>query len=264
MSNQELTDYNILFNGENESPINDILKWLIELGLTQNEAKVYMYLAKCGIKKAIEISKALNIPRTETYHLLTRLQNKGLVLVSMQHPIRYIARSFDETMSILIEKFEERIKGFEMRRTELLNKWEELPQFASEEEDVHDKMQILEGKASIYSKARELASNANERLYIVANEKEILHFYHYDIFDSIKDEIDVRVITDLSDKFMSIFSNQNIKISTNYESNTPCFIMFDYDEVLLFMNDESNLTALWTDCRSIVQSMDLLFKKLWY
>ena len=43
---------------------------LINFGLTSNQSKVFIYLGKYGSKTASEISKALQTPRTETYHLV--------------------------------------------------------------------------------------------------------------------------------------------------------------------------------------------------
>ncbi len=55
---------------------NSIQEILQKLGLTQNESKVYLYLNKNGSKKAKKIAENQKIPRTQTYHLLTALQNK--------------------------------------------------------------------------------------------------------------------------------------------------------------------------------------------
>jgi len=43
---------------------------LMSFGLTQSQAKVFIYLGKYGSKPASEIAKALLLPRTETYHLV--------------------------------------------------------------------------------------------------------------------------------------------------------------------------------------------------
>jgi len=43
---------------------------LINFGLTPNQSRVFIYLGKYGSKEASEISKALQIPRTETYQLV--------------------------------------------------------------------------------------------------------------------------------------------------------------------------------------------------
>ena len=52
---------------------------LSRFGLTSNQAKVYIFLGKYGSKTAPDVCRALRLPRTETYHLLTTLQNKGIV-----------------------------------------------------------------------------------------------------------------------------------------------------------------------------------------
>ena len=64
---------------------------LVSFGLTPNQSKVFFYLGKIGAKTASDIAKAVNIPRSETYHLLTALQNKGIVEASFQHPIQFTA-----------------------------------------------------------------------------------------------------------------------------------------------------------------------------
>ncbi len=62
-----------------DNPINQLNQMLIRYDMTPNQAKVYLFLSKIGIKTASEISKALKIPRTETYHLLATLQQKRIV-----------------------------------------------------------------------------------------------------------------------------------------------------------------------------------------
>ncbi len=266
MSSQDLTEYrySVLFdNDANNAPINYILKGLVELGLTQNEAKVYMYLAKSGAKKAIEVSKALNIPRTETYHLLARLQSKGLIMVTIQHPIKYIAKPFEETIQTLIGTIEEKVRSFEKKKDGLLLQWKSLPEFAYDNEEGRDKLQILEGKTSVYAKARELCNGAKAKLLLLANEKELLRFYHYDVLDDI--DADTDILTNLSSKFANILNDIDADVSINDELDAPCVVIKDYKEMLLFMDNENSkdVVALWTDCKSLIQSMELLFEKLW-
>ena len=52
---------------------------LTELGLTRNEAAVYLYLLRHVGQAAIAISKGTGISRTNTYYVLDRLEEKGLV-----------------------------------------------------------------------------------------------------------------------------------------------------------------------------------------
>src|SRR3989344_4420981 len=62
---------------------------LISFGLTANQSKVFIYLGKYGSKSASEIAKALQMPRTETYHLVNSLQNLGLVTAELANPTKY-------------------------------------------------------------------------------------------------------------------------------------------------------------------------------
>ena len=52
---------------------------LTRFGLTKIQAQVYMFLGKYGSKTAPECSRALKLPRTETYHILKVLQNLGII-----------------------------------------------------------------------------------------------------------------------------------------------------------------------------------------
>src|SRR4030066_2547590 len=73
-----------------------------KFGLTGNQSKVYIYLGKYGSKSAPEVCKALKLPRTETYHLLTALQNKGIVSATFQHPIQFTALPLNKAIWILV------------------------------------------------------------------------------------------------------------------------------------------------------------------
>ena len=75
---------------------------LVVFGLTPNQSKVFFYIGKIGAKTASDIAKAVNIPRSETYHLLTALQNKGIVEASFQHPIQFTALTIKKAVDILI------------------------------------------------------------------------------------------------------------------------------------------------------------------
>jgi len=75
---------------------------LTTFGLTPNQIKVFFYLGKVGGKTATEIAKAVDIPRSETYHLLTALQNKGIVEASFQHPIKFTSLSIKKAVRVLI------------------------------------------------------------------------------------------------------------------------------------------------------------------
>jgi len=98
---------------------NSVYGILKKLGLTQNESKVYLYLNKSWSKKAKEIAHNQKIPRTQTYHLLTALQNKGIVVVISGRITKFAGIEFEKVLDILINNELMRIKELQLMRNEL-------------------------------------------------------------------------------------------------------------------------------------------------
>ncbi len=102
---------------------NSIQEILQKLGLTQNESKVYLYLNKNGSKKAKEIAQNQKIPRTQTYHLLTALQNKGIVVVISDRITKFEVIELEKVLEILINNELKRIEDLQSMRSELSELW---------------------------------------------------------------------------------------------------------------------------------------------
>ncbi len=69
-------------------------KQLIEFGLSEKEAKVYLALLELEIAAVSEIAKTANINRSSTYVVLNSLKKKGLIGTSEDKKIqRYVATS---------------------------------------------------------------------------------------------------------------------------------------------------------------------------
>ncbi len=102
---------------------NFVQKFLQKLGLSQNESKVYLYLNKNGSKKAKEIAQNQKIARTQTYHLLTELQNRGIVTVISDRITKYEGIEFERVLDILINNELKRIEEIQLMRSELSELW---------------------------------------------------------------------------------------------------------------------------------------------
>lgn len=79
---------------------------LHKFGLSTNQSKIYLCLTKMGPKTASQISKLLELPRTETYHILKTLQVKGCVVIINHKPFKFGAVSIEDFLEklILLEK----------------------------------------------------------------------------------------------------------------------------------------------------------------
>src|SRR5579885_2294169 len=107
--------------------------------------KLRIELSKFGLT-ANQVSKSLKIPRTETYHLLTNLQNRGIVLASFQHPIKFAALPLEKAINVLINAEKERVKQLENQEKSLIELWNVLPGYNIKQDYVKDgKFQMLQG-----------------------------------------------------------------------------------------------------------------------
>jgi len=248
---------------------------LVKFGLTPNEAKVYIYLAKYGHRRAVEIAKSIHIPRTETYHLLSSLQNKGLVTATFQHPIKFNAVQFDKALKLLIDIEKDRLRTFEIKEKDLLSLWGSIPDFKMDDESAEqEKFQILEGQVQVYSRARDMRAKARQEILVLGYEKDYLKLYHYDFMDGLNElmgiGVTVKLLATFSTNSLDMFREINPDAIKHIPDNVDaplCFVMIDRSELLFFIKNtgasNKGILAMWTDCKPFIEAMHILFSELW-
>ena len=244
---------------------------LINFGLTKSQAKVFIYLGKYGSKTASEIAKALQLPRTETYHLVNSLQNIGLVVAELDHPTKYNALEMKEAISTLVNQEQERIDNLANKEESITAMWKEIPFFVVEtDESKSEKMQLLHGTGPITNKIKEMISSSSEDFRIYGSVSDLLRMYHSDVFDWIENSsTNLKLIVSPVNKkseFLSEINSDKIRaIPSNSENK--CFIVNDKKEVLIFMRNATHPSrqtfAWWSDSETLVDMMDSLFELSW-
>ncbi len=98
---------------DSKNLIENRISLLFKFGFTSNQSKIYLYLSKMGSKTASQLSKNLNIPRTETYHLLKTLQEKGCVFRIHEKPSQFGMVSIEEFLEKWIHSEKNKVKKLE-------------------------------------------------------------------------------------------------------------------------------------------------------
>ncbi len=257
---------------EHEALFEKIKNELSKFGLTSNQSKVFLFLEKYGASTATQVSKALKVPRTETYHLLTNLQNRGIVSASFQHPIKFSALSLDKAIEVLINAEKERVRNLENKEKDIIALWKTIPGFGINREEINDgKFQMLQGLNQMTGKISEMLVNAKKSILVLATEKDFMKFYHAGFLELMRDsKVDVQLVSSSSSKTEYIFSGSlknKVKRMPIKIKEELCFIIKDEDEVILFMkkpNETSqNMLAMWTDSSSMIYTLKLLFTYIW-
>jgi predicted transcriptional regulator len=85
------------------------LKVLEDIGLSQNEAKVYLTLLEIGMSTAGEAAKKVKLHRTNVYDALQRLVEKGLVSYIVRLQTKYFEAAPPKDLLRFIKEKEERL-----------------------------------------------------------------------------------------------------------------------------------------------------------
>jgi len=257
--------------GPNKS-IETIEKTFYRLGLSKNEIRVYLYIARTGEHKASEVSEALSLHRTETYRILRDLEKKGLISSVFEKPLKFIATPFEKALDILIETKKMKINLLEKRKGSLVELWLSLPKPETEHER-KEVFQILEGEEQISLKADEILHNAKKEVLIFISEHDIANFYHSNLFDKLekisKENTNVQLLTNYSPKscfFIEKVKLKKAKYSISDVEELPTFISTDDNQLLLLIrknNGKKKVAALWTNYDAFIKALKALFLELW-
>ena len=250
----------------------EIKDYFATFGLTPNQVKVFVYLGKTVPRLASDIAKAVDIPRSETYHLLTALQNKGIVSATFDHPIKFSIIPIQEAIHVLVSTETERLKKLKKSGPLLEEIWDKIPGFASDSNDEQEeKFQVLQGGNQVNSKIFDMILNAKTECRILGSEKDMMKFYHANFFEALEERgIDYKILSPVSKKSKYIFENLDSakikKLCPTVKGNL-CFLIKDDDEVLFFIKNSNGnnkeMRAICTNSETIIYSKSLLFDNYW-
>ena len=134
---------------------NDNYKFLLEIGFTLNEAKVYLTLLQNRYLNGYEISKLSKVSRSLVYNVIDRLVAKGFVLKSEGQINYYCALPY--------EKVIERIKNDNINKLNIAReKLKNYSRIENESEYIFN----IKGIDEFFSKANDLILNAKKEISI--------------------------------------------------------------------------------------------------
>lgn len=257
-----------------------IKRALRKLGLSKNEIKVYIYLARTGMRKASEISEAISLHRTETYRILRDLEKIGLVSSVFEKPLKFIATPFEKTLDLLIKTKKLRLQLLERKKKDLVDLWVSLPK-AEVELVKREVFQILEGEEQINLKAEEILSKTKREIWVFLCDSDISHFFHSGFLDKLerlaRKDLSVRLLTNDSPKsrfFVKKLNLNCVKCLSVCPNDLPSFIIVDQEHLLFsikknnWQNGDSEekkekLAALWTNYEAFIKALSALFTEFW-
>jgi len=251
---------------------------LRKLGLSKNQIRVYLYLARSGVRKASEVSEAISLHRTETYRILRDLLKIGLASSVFEKPLKFVATPFDKSIDILITAKKMKLELLERRKDDLVSVWFSLPK-PEKVDEVREVFQVLEGEEQIDLKAREILEKTRNEIYVFVADSDLARFYHSGFIEKLekasKRNIGVRLLTNKSRKscfFAEKLRLNDVKYASLDGEELPTFLISDQEQLLFSIKtngklssveEDERVSALWTNYEAFIKALKTLFLELW-
>jgi sugar-specific transcriptional regulator TrmB len=146
---------------------------LLGLGLTLNQAKVYLAVIKLEKTTVVQVANFSKVRREDVYRILPSLEKMGLVERLLGKPTEIRATRILDALSLLVDtekgKSDERLVGMRgiVQKLSLKDWKQELPK----EESTYI---LIAEKNSIFAKASELINESKKELALIADKARIM------------------------------------------------------------------------------------------
>jgi sugar-specific transcriptional regulator TrmB len=272
-------------NSKSLTGMEAIFNLLREIGVTDQESRVYLYLAKKGSNKAREISQALKISRVQLYRILKNLEKKGMVESSFDYPTLFCAIPIGKVLDFQVNAKREEARKLEASKRELISQLDVYQPDSYEQSS--NKFVVLEGRNFIFSKIAQMTQEARKTLFIVSSGVGVIEAHSSELLEDgsnlSKKNVHFRFLTNFSTIANAIEMTKDMlrmaeKNSLCFESRIgtfgarcfPRFVIRDEAELIVFLRmteDEVSTdktdTGLWTNNSVLIRAFTSFFEDMW-
>jgi sugar-specific transcriptional regulator TrmB len=258
-----------------------IKRVLMNSGLTEKEAEVYIFLSQHDVRKGAEIARLLRKDKSQVFRILRSLQAKGFVEATLEFPSRFTVVPFENILDSLVKAKQEEVAFIKSAKKDLLD-------YISKKRQVEtlEKFVVIKGNRRIYSKISQIIRDTKHQLSAATTVPGLMHGDRFGVFDvafnhPLRSKIQYRFLTELSKENLNALKalvKRVPKTSFNFKVRNPDLglnlfprmVTRDNEEILFFTSRPDRAdrvgkddVCLWTNCRSLVQAFGAIFEELW-
>lgn len=261
--------------GERAMAFQDEVQILTRLGLTSNQAKIYLALCKSGISNAKQVSKNSSVERSETYRIIAKLENLGLIERIISVPCKFRAISSQNAVSVLMKSRIEETSELQTLAKELLLNFKNNSAGTALKEGGSQFILMSEEAATLRKK--KAFEKTQRSLEMVTSWKRFLRavmvIYNREIAKALQRGVEIRVITDkpedeksVSDTIKHLKKYPVFKVRYSLDPPTAIILVNDKEEGWVSTCAKAELTkgfCLWTNNTCLLSILQDFFEILW-
>lgn len=251
-------------------------KLLKDIGLTNNQAKVYLALLDMGPSKVSEITKTARVTRPNLYPILDALQRLGIVEKILTIPARYRAIPLRNAIELLMEA---RTREYEKAKVaaELICSLVQREQQVRTVRELDAQFILIPEGKTLLNRISSAIESARFSIEIAVSWKRFVQGVTEAFAESLeqigKKKVKIRAITEKPSnhesaiKVIETFKNKtNGGIRFISQPLVAIFGVYDKKEVFIVSTTEADLravSALWSNSKSLVSLVSEYFEHLW-
>lgn len=252
----------------------EVVKNLQSFGLLENEAEVYLSLARAGSCPAGIIARRLGTNRMNIYRTLKTLEEKGLVESTVGRPSKFVALPVVDFLNRYVEESKTKTSSLERSREKIADYCKRLTEVEPLTEE--PKFRIVQGRKHIHDQIFKMLETAKKETCIIQTRNGLYRFIYRGIDDKLRElhdlGVDVMILTQVDESGVEAVRNYKdfAQVRHNALQTTMRFILVDETEALItFARDDSmSLTtekdlAMWVRAPDYAKSMKTFFAALW-
>lgn len=254
-----------------------LLPDLQKLDLSLNEAKVLLYLMIRKHSTATDASKYTGIGRTETYHYLSNLLAKGVVLSTFDRPQKYYALPYTEAIDCLVRAKQNALRSVSNNKDENQNMINSIIDgMVIPAQEGKESYQVIVGEGPVHAKLVRMLEGATNEVSALFSDRYLVNLYHAEITDSLTDlaSKDVKVklhtscqkVTEYLDENGSAKGDMEVKVVDTTHAPVD-FVMVDDKEMIILLDNRTtparkqDLCGFCTNNQSLIAAFKFMFGK---
>ncbi|MEM2130413.1 MAG: helix-turn-helix domain-containing protein [Candidatus Bathyarchaeia archaeon] len=251
-------------------------KMLKDIGLTDNQAKVYLALLDEGPSKVSEITKTTKVTRPNLYPILERLQLLGIIEKILTTPARYRAIPLKEAVELLMET---RTLEYEKAKAaaELICALSQREQQVRSVKEIDAQFILIPEGKTLLNRISAAIEAAEYSVEIAVSWRRFAQGVSIAFAESLekigKKKVKIRAITEQPPKHESA-----VKVIETFKKKTngdirfllhrppAIFGLYDKKEVFIVSMTEADLRAapaLWSNSKPLTSLVSEYFEYLW-
>jgi len=243
---------------------------LVRLGLSENEAKVYLFLRRQGLNDASSVAQAVGVKRPNIYPLLDGLRDKGLVELVPSDVNRYGALAVERYIDGRIRDAEREIgalRGVKEDLSRLLV--DDSPHFAAGTVKFHSH------RGAIADAIERMTEEARSEIRVLTTRMGALRAaqHLFPRYRAVHEKgVRIRILIEVDGANSSVLRSVSDFVEVRHTASPPymSFNIVDQAEMLMvrFSPDDDSLErgndiGVWTDDAMVIRSFSAIYEQLW-